>query len=161
MKVLLILAVTVAAVECFQICSPEFCKLLPNCEPKCGPGESLIKNGNCDCCGYCVLMEVVGEKCTPRYLPSIFPNKKYLMCQTGYRCDPRTRRLRAVYKSRFTRKGKFTVVLFKDSEKLVFNINFHQLQHPYTSQLFKKTLLHTMGKTFFLGVFVFLLYFIA
>ncbi|GIY76519.1 hypothetical protein CDAR_48152 [Caerostris darwini] len=92
MKVLLILAVTVAAVECFQICSPEFCKLLPNCEPKCGPGESLIKNGNCDCCGYCVLMEVVGEKCNARYLPSIFPNKKYLMCQTGYRCDPRTRR---------------------------------------------------------------------
>ncbi|GIY65983.1 uncharacterized protein CDAR_454031 [Caerostris darwini] len=92
MKAILILALTVVAVECFQLCPPEFCKLLPNCEPKCGFGESLMKDGNCDCCGYCVLMEVFGEECTSNYLPPIDPNTKFLVCQAGYMCDPKTKR---------------------------------------------------------------------
>ncbi|GBM36496.1 hypothetical protein AVEN_249685-1 [Araneus ventricosus] len=92
MKSLLVFVLTVAVVSSLQICSPDFCEMLPNCEPQCGAGDTLVKENNCDCCGYCVNMEVVGESCTPSDLGPMDPDSKYYMCQTGYKCDPDTKK---------------------------------------------------------------------
>ncbi|GFW55789.1 uncharacterized protein TNCV_121731 [Trichonephila clavipes] len=75
-----------------ELCPSYFCDMLPNCEPKCGAGETLMKNGNCDCCGYCVNVALVAEDCTDNALPSLNPNTRYNMCNTGYKCDHKTRK---------------------------------------------------------------------
>ncbi|KAF8782872.1 hypothetical protein HNY73_013106 [Argiope bruennichi] len=65
--------------------------MLPKCEPHCGPGETLRKTNNCDCCGFCVKMRDEGESCTPSALgPPPDPSTRYLKCQSGYKCNPYT-----------------------------------------------------------------------